>query len=252
MFLYFVETTFPKLTAAELQRLGLAYAFEGSPGVRQITLGPDGKNGLLLWNKPAFKTQPTIERSQTWTKGPGKEWYVGYETLPDPQQLARPEQLVGKSILDECGRSWIVPYARQFAKLEGKWQDYCGLPMRLKLSGDGEWRPTGIHHRYERLWQLAMEYETAIAAAFDNAPENAPSVTVAFDQIDELALLGVTANYYAGPVEFDLLGAYGMTFRREAVDTIRGLSLQRELEKKTDNFGPGSSPGPEPPTTDNA
>lgn len=222
----------------KLQQLGLAYAFDGKWTIRGADPGPDAQRGIVVVaGDNADGRLGYYPERQTWRQIPKSECWCGYytENRPTPDQLARQDQIPGVWLELDDGNKWQVPVARRMVEVDDWLYPVCALPTRLTLSAEGIWQPGEIKPRYERLWQLATQYETAFSDAMANQePDDKGMVTVKFEEPDELAVLTMQTNYRVSAVELDLLGIYDYLARRRIIDVLLDRATwDKWVKKKT-------------------
>jgi hypothetical protein len=222
-FLYWIPQA-NSVTSDQLRDHGLAYAFDGKHTVRGCESGPDGQRGLVVvaGNNQDGKLG-YYQTKQTWRRIPSSECWCGYYTdeRPTPEQLARQEQIPGQWLALDDGNRWLVPKARRMVEVDEWMYPVCLLPTRLSLDADGMWKPGEVKPRYEKLWQLATQYEQAFTdAVVGQEPDENGMVTVAFEEPDELAVSTLQVNYRVSAVELDLLGIYDYLARRQIINIL--------------------------------
>lgn len=191
--------------AADCERLGLGYAFDGPPTVTQMAArdGPDGLSGTVLHNWPG----PTLPAVLHWQKA-GADLYAGY----NPHKRPRPIDLrnrVGNepagvtAIRLADGQLWQVPRVLPCRERDG--ERAIGLPLvycgeaaagqdtaeggRATAEGGCATGAAAVLQRVpERYDELRKQCERLLAAY-----QGAGTHTLAESQILELAaaLLGV-------------------------------------------------------------
>ncbi len=146
------------VTAADFRTLGLDHALTvGDPTSLAIGKGPDGGAGMI--GVPEAEGDPTAAGfdagRQTWRKGPGGRFWVGYwnDAKPGPEHLRRRAVHGGTTLALLDGHEWIVP--RCVAMIEDRRPD---LPYVLDLDDDGETPLGRIHPRYEALCRSAFDW----------------------------------------------------------------------------------------------
>lgn len=238
MFLYFVSQLDPHRTRLPRHELPpeIAHAFTAAPVVRGVMAGPGGQAGLLCGETIPPGYYPD---EQAWVALSDRCW-LGWtkDKLPDPAELARPEQLDGHWVADDSGRRWLVPFAINWHAdgTDVGWSQ--ALPRKLAYRGT-QWVPGEVKERYRRLWDLVQAYQQALAEAYLAQPD-AERIAFAFEPIDELAVLALGTNYRVGPHELNALGAYDDHFRGQIIAAVRGLPLLDELKKKQAHATGGS------------
>lgn len=226
-FSYFIELA-KRPTATDL-----AEAFPHARKLKSIQTqrGPAGRSGWLLYSsdEPPPITDTCLEMGQ----GSGR-WVI-MDGKPSPGELQRPEMLEGSSVEMADGTAWQPAYARRFALLDDRITVYCPLPNGLQLDRyDGRWKPTGVAARLRPLADLAEAYQTALVEAAAAAPENATSFRFEFAHLDDLAIAGLTANYYISKWELALLDCYDLEARQRLIDAITDrATLTAWHQKKT-------------------
>lgn len=242
LFLYWI----PKPHDVDQVRREIGYAFEGAKGEavhKEVLSGPGGNGaGLLMadryWKSQIDRVKLDLE-NQYWRKIPGSIAWVGcYRSDKlSPGDLQRSELVEGIGVEMADGSIWQCAHARKFVEVEQQMVGVFGftIPNVLEMNEEGKWTPTKVSPRFARFVELATMYWDACVAAMDNADDGAESLAFQFDEIDELAILGLTANYRLGPSEVALTNIYDVESRQRLVRAIMDeATFQRWLQKKTD------------------
>ena len=228
MFLYFIpgnSCAVPKC---------LEYAFEGKTISRQQTMaGPCGSaSGFLLANSDDPTRTKLDLPNQTWKRIPGIEIeaYCGVwnDLKITPSMVAREEMLQSHPVTFEDGSIWMCAVARGFDIAAG--HSYSFLPRSLSLDPDsGKWVSKHVILRYRRFADLAQQYVEAQTDAISRDES-----TFRFDHMDELAILGLTANYKISSIELSFLeDAYSIKVRQELLSAILDIPTLALWQKKT-------------------
>jgi hypothetical protein len=224
-FYYWVPQERPSCNSQELINLlrlaGLGYAIEERIVYRSCDKGPDGQKGnTVCWDNDGRLGY--FPERQVWRRVPGCDVWCGCdaEDKPKPADLARAEQISGEWITLDDGNQWLAPKARRWCELDDRLLWDYNLPRRMTLNDDGLWVPGGVKPRYERLWQLANDYEASYSAAMAEAGEDDSVVRFVFEEIDTLAIGALQINYRVGPVELDMLGVYDQAVRQRIIDVL--------------------------------
>lgn len=233
MFLYFVPSN--SATVPDFLR----YALEDGCTISRVqTLaGPSGLgNGTLFVRGEAT---PRITASQTWTVAANNAYAVGVEqgTKLSPDLLAREEPLPGHWVTLGDGSRWLCAIARGFNTEQARF--YSPLPRSLQFDPpSNSWIPGKVVRQYRRFLELAMQYAEASTRAI--AEERAH---FEFPAVDELALLGLTANYRISALELSLFDdAYTIETRRQLINAILDVpTLNAWAEKKREQELAGSN-----------
>jgi hypothetical protein len=253
MFLYWIPKTFDR---AQIKQ-DIGYAFEGAEGEaikKEVLAGPGGNGpGILVadrsWKSQMDRVKLDLE-NQYWRRVPKSLAWVGCDrgaTL-SPSDLQRSELVEGIGVELADGSVMQCAHARKFVEVEQQIVAYCDLPRTLEMDDDGKWKPTKIAKRFEKLSNLANEYSLAVTQAAIENGSVGPNGTVrfSFEQIDEFAISGLSANYRIGPAELALCNAYDVETRRRLVAAIMDeATYQLWSQKKTesDHVGSDSSSG---------
>lgn len=226
-FIYYISGV-SRVTPTLLRDWGLGYAFDDRCTPREVLRGPDGGHGCAVADErcvPISKVGYFPDR-QTWRKShltaEPAIWVGMYtEDRPTPDVLARGDLLDGVWLELDDGHRWLAPRARRWEEFGEQLLWICNLPQRLSLSEDGLWTLGDVKPRYARLWNLALAYEQAFAAAVAATTEaDGGVVRFQFDAIDELAIGALQVNYRVGPAELDLLGVYDLEARQQIIDAL--------------------------------
>lgn len=171
-----------------------------------VANGPGGLRGVVVgagdrWSTEEVKQRPEIE----WVKFPKphaeKQAWLGWLSLPKPQDLARAHQLPGETLTLADGEKWLVPIARDF---EGD----CKLPIAYDVDEEtGEWVPTKVRREYQAIWRHANAYKMARLEAQLKAIAEKQD-TFQFDIPDGHGLLAdsLAVNYRVSQRELATLG----------------------------------------------
>lgn len=219
----------------------LAYAFEGKPGIREISAkGPSGGSGQLLfdpsWHTHLSKTRHEPER-QKWRKIPGTGLWVGMyiEHKPAPSELIRKQPLEGHGVELADDQTWTVPICRQF-NVDAE-QFHISLPCKMELDDDGNWGRGDVVERYQHLADVADRwFEFFMAQAGGQATE-----TVTIDDTAHWCVTVLQANYRIGAAELDLLGALTDETRQEVLGATIDVPTVRDWVKKKQRDEPLNS-----------
>jgi hypothetical protein len=234
MFLYFVpgnSCAVPKC---------LEYAFEGKTISRQQTMsGPMGSaSGFLLANSDDPTRAKLDLPNQTWKRIPGIEIeaYCGVwnDQKITPSSLQRSVILDSHTVELDDGSAWQCAIARGFDS--DRLSYFSNVPRVLELSSSGKWVLGAFSPQYRRFMQLALAYANANELAVDNGES-----TFAFDDVDELAVLGLTCNYKVSSIELSFLeDAYSVSVRNKLLEAILDfptLHLWAKKKREADSVG---------------
>lgn len=248
-FLYYLSDRGKGVKIADLRAAGVGYAIDEQFTARQCLCGPDHNSGAIV--SASDQRVGYYPDQQEWRRIHGVEAWVGMyrEDRPTPGELARAEQLDGVWIRLDDGQAWLAPKARRWEEFDGGCYPLCNLPQRLALDVDGQWRVGAVKSRYEQLWRWACAYEQAFAEAVQRQPEGGV-VRFQFDQINELAVAALQANYRVAAIELDMLGVYDLQARERIIDALLDNATWRDWLKKklaaADHSGGSSCSGPDP------
>lgn len=235
-FLYWLPDGGMTVSLDELAAASVAYAFDGKATARTCDRGPDRNRGAVVvaGTNDDGKCGYYPDR-QTWRQIPLQSVWVGMYRAdpPAPADLARAEQVSGQWISDDRKQRWLAPIARKWYEMDDRIVWDHNLPRRLELADDGTWQPGSVKPRYERLWQLAMDYEGAANRALEAATEDTGTVRFRYDNMDELAVGAIQVNYRVGPAELAMLGVYDDQFRQRLIDVLLDNDTwQKWVQKK--------------------
>lgn len=172
MFQYFVPTNAKTLKPEDIKELGLDYAID-HPVARE-TVGPEHRPGLVMrsGSKPGAVT-PEL----TWAPAPkrGRDeppYYVGWETLPRPEDLIRDEPLRGDHVQFANGMKWLVPKLMLWEpgdELPATWRH--ALPCCVGIDEDGNPTRGSVQPEYADLFDFGMQVMTVILNRGDNVSD---------------------------------------------------------------------------------
>lgn len=232
-FLYWVPGHRATIKREELYSLGLSYAVEDRHTARGCSNGPDSQHGVVVCHGGNEDGRlGYYPEKQTWKQWPGKNIWVGCDEddKPGPDDLRRADQITGRWLVLDDGNRWLAPIARKWHEIDDKLLWDYNVPRRLSLDENGQWMPGDVKPRYERLWQLAMEYEDTAARAAHNAEGDIVRFT--FEHVDELAVGALQVNYRVGPVELDMLGIYDDQARNAIIRVLLDADTRETWLKK--------------------
>jgi len=243
-FLYWIPGGGVTVPPEQIDEHGLAYAFDGGCTARTCDRGPDGQRGAVVVAGGNEDGKCGYWPSkQAWRQVAGRSAWVGMynQNKPTPDDLIRQQQVTGVWIDADDGSRWLAPIARKWHVLDDQivW-DY-NLPRRLTLNDDGLWVPGEVKPRYERIWQLAMDYEATATEALAKA-DSASVVRFRYDDMDLLAISALQVNYRIGPIELDMLGVYDDQLRQRIVDVLLDNDTWQDwIKKKVDTLDTAGS-----------
>ena len=250
-FYYFLPGPRTKPDADRLAAAGLAYAFDGPPCFHGVVRGPEGQEGVCLHNSQ--DTPKYVPDAQDWRpilNSPAGAWIGRTKGLEiTPADLARPEQLAGYRLLMADGHKWVAPIARAIATDGNPFSWSTALPQRCTRDTAGHWVPGDVVTRYAELWGLAADIFDDFAGQFEDDEDQAEDETTPeqrYSEDIEAAVLALSYNYRLAGDEADWLGIFtrqtALDVHRAMIDWPRRLRLIGELEKKTDQPTPDTSP----------
>jgi len=220
----------------------LKYALDTNCHRRQVIHGPNGSPSGWLVCDPSIDTDllKLKESEQTWKPVP--EWngaMVGLwrSTPVTPDSVARASQQSGHWVTLGDGSRWLCAIARGLDP--DSLQPYSPLPRMLDYDpASGKWRPGEVEPPYQNFLGLSLEY---LKEYYNAMASEKNSFT--FEQIDALAIAGLTVNYRLSSVELSFLtGAYTLAARRSLVDAIIDHpTFLAWSQKKTESASAGSS-----------
>lgn len=243
MFSYFVPqsvlnqyagvSTLIGVTSATLDRLKLGYV--GPVTTKQISLGPSGSAGWLLYRNSPGAIDSYDANSQVWQSMPyPSDFYIGQTRSPDvmnPASLARESMLPGHPVRLGDGQQWNIPCAVDFDE-NGNMD--CRLPRNLKILSDGTWSVGSVIPTYRQLWDYLESYLDAESMAVDGH--------FVFTAINDWCTAALSVNYYVGPSEVTILGLINQSNRSEIVNAILDLkSMRSVLQKKRQSLDTGDT-----------
>ena len=214
----------------------LAYAFERANVSRTQTLaGPHGTGEGIVFSMRRDTRVRFAPNDQEWKRVPNTPYFVGKwndETLT-PDGLARPEMRDGHWVELGDGSRWLCAIARGFDVDSERF--HTPLPRALQFDPESNaWIPGPVLKPYRRLLELTNAF---MGASYTAQCEGLPDFS--FPEINELAVLGLTANYRVSSVELSFLtDGYSIEVRNRLIDAITdGPTLLAWTAKKN---GPAS------------
>lgn len=239
-FLYFLPTPKRIATAEDLVAAGLSHALNG-PGVEgcHTFAGPSKAEGVVVVIPGDGHTASYKPDEQTWRKGPGGKYWVGYlnGAKPGPDDLLRPSACAGTPVRLLDGNDWVVPRCQGL--LEGRGPT---LPRILDLAEDAQTTITRVHPRYARLCEDAFEWW------MEWSKQKSGKERLSTEQKVQLAVDALAANYRVGKVEvialLSLWGTdeFGLVLRALIdADEIEAWHAAQGGEKKTRSRAGGSA-----------
>lgn len=253
-FFYFLATHSQKPLQTEINAARIAYAIEANKCRHNVVInGPGGNRGLILARSNAFTTNVLYKpEEQRWHKINENAWlgFFANATI-GAGQLQREIMVDSEAVELADGSIWMAAHARRFIELEpGTLSTYCSLPRGLSYV-DGKWISTKVQGRFREFQELAEEYQTAAAQAWENRGGEAGVITFEFPRIDDLAVMALTANYHVSHTELSVLEVYDVETRKRLVAAAMDEKTVAAWQKKRIDLGLGgigSSDGREPST----
>lgn len=224
-FLYFLPRARPSdINQGGLSRWGLSYLVDdltGDPSsevrlhARGCT-GIEGVEGMVVgssanWQVEEVKLHDGIE----WRKFP-KSFIQGEDDsirpslgmvkgqpLPSPADLARAEQIPGKSITLADNRKWLIPNARVITEFGSA---VCNLKSSFDLDDEtGDWIRGQVLQPYRKIWDHANGYLNSKMEAIANAE---PGEMISWEIPDWQAMVvdALQVNYRVSARELATLG----------------------------------------------
>jgi len=262
--LYYLPKQPRNVTPADLDRLGLGYAFTpGKITVNEVRGGPDGGEGIIVADADGVAAHQVgyYRDRQEWMEfgpallGPrpltpdprppadGWPWVGRYTDAPVlPEQLARPQHLRGHLVQLDDGQEWLIPVARAWTEEDGDLRWFAALPQRITLDSEGHWKPSWVVKRYAALWDLAIRWHESQQAAAAEAAPGQTSLLVDFDGFVDAAVAALATNYRVGRAEVVLLGLLTVETARAILDALVDRpTLLKWLAKKNAMTAAGSS-----------
>lgn len=192
-FLYFVPNT-QAVGDAALRRLSIGGIDPRHYEQGQCMTGPGGGSGVMIRASGGKGGMGYNEKAQTWVPGPGKRYWLGYETAlrPGPADLERDRRILGEDVELEDGNLWHVPKAR----LSVCDTPPLTLPHVYGVDADGNATEV-VRQDCMALWEAASEYWAVLCALAEKDAE----VTMSYDRQFEIVCMALGANYRVGPLE---------------------------------------------------
>ena len=245
--LYYIPTATRAIKVAELAELGLGYAFDSRLVPREVQRGPDGDRGVVVADCDRLKEHLLgfWPEKQRWLKipgCPGNAWVGRHLDQPiEPADLVRDQVLPGHWVTLADGRDWLCPVARGAIDSDGELGWCQNLPAAVGFDAEGNWTRQGVVAKYAPLWDVAMRWWDAFAAASpdeDDQPDGEAEktrVTFEFADVNDAALLALATNYRVGKAEVVLLALFD---DRATVEILKALidwpTISAWLKKRPD------------------
>lgn len=250
-FLYYLPGR-SSVTPAELQKLGLEYAFVdlGAKHLRPVReKGPDGGRGVIVACNRRVDSSDCgyYAVKQEWKHHAGLGVWVGMTKgkVPGPEDLAHAKQLPGKKLRLADDREWLVPVARRWSANDDpqRWFKYDNvLPRRLDMSNDGDLVVSGrVIDRYAQLWTITEAHAAVRIGKQSSELFDGDSAVITAAKV-------LQANYAVGLLETLLLGLFTQENFSEIFEILGDwASFDLLLQKKNQEAAdlPPSSSGPE-------
>lgn len=246
-FLYYVPGGTRAIKLADLQVIGLGYAFERTPTPRECNAGPDNGRGVVVFDdaRTGGVEAGFFGDRQVWRKMLGIEAWLGYhrDAPPSPEELQREKMLNGHwvRLLDE--RLWLVPAARSWGEEDGELRWSYAVPRRSRRNAEGIWEAGEVVPRYADLWETGERWlESRLRAAID---PNRPKIV--FHDGHERSIRALAINYAVGADEAEALDLLTEDHVRDILDAIGDVPTFAAWQKKRDaaaRAGGSSSDGP--------
>lgn len=161
-FLYFIPTNATQVIPDDIDRLGLGYAID-KPTPRGCT-GPERQRGFAMRENPDNLVNFNRD-SQTWVPAPKLDaesppYWVGWESLPTPEDLQRAEQVPGDWVTLVDGSKWLVPKLMNWSESGDKdrpavWS-HC-LPRCIGIDENGNPTQADLVPKYSDLFDFGMK-----------------------------------------------------------------------------------------------
>lgn len=230
-FLYFIPKARPSdINQEGLSRWGLSYLVDDLAGVQKAEgtrlhsracSGIDGVEGVVVgssanWSAEEVKLTDQIE----WKKFP-KSFIQGEgidaeneklrpslgvikgQPLPGPQDLARADQLSGKSLTLADANKWLIPNARVITDTG---HAVCGLRCSFDLDDEtGDWVRGQVLPQYRKIWDHANAYVNNRLEAMLKATDGEP-VTWEIPDWQAMVVDAIQVNYRVSARELATLG----------------------------------------------
>lgn len=230
-FFYFLATQSQKPIQKEIDAAGLSYALEAAKTRSQVVIhGPDGQRGLVLSRRDHVQYKPA---DQIWHKITATTWIGRTKGVTiTAGDLQRESMVTGQRVEMANGEIWLAAHARKFIEFEpGNIASYCNHPRSLAFV-DGQWVPSTVQKRFRLFQELAEAYQAAAYDAVEAAGFRSDTVSFSFERLDDLAVMAITANYYASHVELSILEAYDVETRKRLVSAAMDEQSVIEWQKK--------------------
>jgi len=192
--------------------------------IRECYGGPGGGRGVVVGQDDQVKYDPG---TQTWKKFP--DYWVGWESLPGPDDLKRENMLPGYLARLGDGKEWLIPIARL---ITGE----PGMDRVYSLGEDGRVR-WEIQEKYRELFDFASWWLGMISGTDTDKHGHEWTDEGIFRMISRI--IGV--NYRVGLYEVSVLGLVTDISIKEimrVVCDIPGMTkILEAAKKKQDGIG---------------
>ncbi len=248
-FLYFHPKVELPPTAAEIERIGLAYALAGANlTAAGVGKGPGDQRGVILADTDQTTGRAAIyaPEDQAWRKVPNTEAWVGHwnEARPAPTDLLRSRFLPGYGVMLGDGNDWVIPVVRAYREAGDVIQGDPALPKKMDVDQAGKLTPGALLPEYEPLWQAVAEAWDKIIVG-EGELENRIESGVA--EFDALAIRLLAANYRLGPAEVVMLELFEcpnvantVAILSAATDVLSYVQIKKEQAARTSGTSDGS------------
>ena len=202
-FLYFIKDHSGPVLPGDLEKYGIAYAFDDEQPAIQLHQSPLGK-GVLLYDELTIApyTAKYLAAEQTWVQHDHPSVQVGMYTTGCPQEeTLRRTGLISGHNVKMADQQWMVPLVRVHISPEGPREGPTRLPRR-RIRMDGTWTDGPVQPLYEPLRALGDSFYDA----WMHHVSESSGLSWDTPEDDAVALLQV--NYKIGPVEADMLGLF--------------------------------------------
>ena len=233
-FLYYLPGPCNGVSIEDVRKAGLGYAFDGRgwscPGV--MAHGPDGGQGSMAADPNRVDKVGCYPNEQTSRKIPGLNAYAVLYTddKPEPNDLARKEQLTGHWVTLADGNEWLCPIARGAVEEDGAIAWTYRVPQVSVLNDAGDFERGGVAEKYIPLWELATRwFDVRMGALLESDGE---TVEFSFDGLLKSAVEVLACNYVVDAVECDMLGLLTEENAVAILDALIDMPTRMELLKK--------------------
>lgn len=254
-FLYFIPTDANQVTREDIVQRGLGYAIDHTSG-RGCT-GPEHQRGFIF-GKDSKTAVRMDQESQTWVPAPKLDaesppYWVGFDSRPTPDELAREEQIAGDMITLMDGSQWKVPKLlvwQEGVSTAAVWS--TSLPCCIDIDDNGNAADGAIIPKYSDLFDIGMKVFARMAGGGVGDLTTSQVITFAANCLGcnyRVSLLELSAKVMACLSTEDALKVIEIAIDWKGYEGARGNWAGRQGRPTTDTDS-GSEPQTPEESTD--